>query len=205
MTRDDRGTMDADEIADQITSAGFATIEDALPPGLLARLDGGCSDSAAEHFLPGGVGRGAQHTHDAGVRGDVISWLDDSKEADHSYLTLMEGLRVDLNQRLYLGLFDYDCHYAIYGAGTRYHRHLDSLRGQRNRLLSTVTYLNDQWADADGGELILYHSTDQNPTARILPRPGRMVLFLSEDFPHEVLASRKPRHSVAGWFTGHPA
>jgi len=47
MTRDDRGTMDADEIADQITSAGFATIEDALPPGLLARLDGGCSDSAA--------------------------------------------------------------------------------------------------------------------------------------------------------------
>ena len=194
--------MDVDEIAGQIACAGFATVEDSLPGGLLARLDDGCSDSSAAHFVPGGVGRGAQHTRHADVRGDVISWLDDVKEADHSYLTLMEGLRVGLNERLYLGLFDYDCHYAIYDAGTRYQRHLDSLSGQRNRLLSTVIYLNDGWAHTDGGELILYRGTDQIPTARILPRPGRMVLFLSEDFPHEVLAARRPRHSIAGWFRG---
>jgi SM-20-related protein len=38
--------------------------------------------------------------------------------------------------------------------------------------------------------------------ARILPRPGLMVLFLSEEFPQEVLAAKKPRHGVAGWFRG---
>ena len=64
----------------------------------------------------------------------------------------MEELRVSLNEKLYLGLFDYECHYAIYGAGAHYEKHLDALAGQKNRLLSTVVYLNSQWAAADGGE-----------------------------------------------------
>jgi SM-20-related protein len=194
--------MDVDAIADGLRSEGFVAVEDWLPPALLAGLDHGCDGSEAARFSPGGVGRGPRRTGDDGVRGDVVRWLDDGNEPDQAYLTLMEGLRLDLNEQLYLGLLDYDGHYAIYGAGSHYQRHLDTLTGAKNRLLSTVVYLNPEWAPADGGELILYRGSEQRPTARILPQPGLMVLFLSEDFPHEVLAARKPRHSLAGWFRG---
>jgi SM-20-related protein len=197
--------MDIDGIAGQLRTGGFVAVENSLPPALLARLDDGCNDRAAEHFVPAGVGRGPRRARDADIRGDVISWLDDAKDTDHSYLILMEELRVALNGQLYLGLFDYECHYAIYGAGSHYQRHLDTLTGQKNRLLSTVVYLNDRWAPADGGELILYRAGERSAIARILPQPGLMVLFLSEDFPHEVLAARKPRHSIAGWFRGRVA
>jgi len=135
----------------------------------------------------------------------VISWLNDANDADHAYLDLMEGLRVSLNQHLYLGLFAFQGHYAIYEAGAHYDKHLDSLAGQRNRLLSTVIYLDSGWALADGGELLLYRADEPAAIARILPRPGLMVLFLSEEFPHEVLAATRARRSIAGWFSGRPA
>ena len=85
----------------------------------------------------------------------------------------------------------------------------DALNGPKNRLLSTVVYLNDEWTAADGGELLLYRAGNQGAIARILPKPGLMALFLSDEFPHEVLSTKKPRHSIAGWFRGrvpsHPS
>ncbi len=194
--------MDVDAIASALRSGGFAVLENSLSPALRARLDRGCCESAVACFAPAAVGRGEQRTHDASIRGDAIRWLDDAKAADRSFLTVMEKLRIGLNQRLTLGLFNYECHYAIYGVGARYDRHLDTLSGQKNRLLSTVVYLNDGWDPVDGGELLLYRGGNQSAVARILPKPGLMVLFLSEEFPHEVLAANKPRHSIAGWFRG---
>ena len=192
--------MDVDAISGELRSSGFVAVENSLSPAMRARFNDGFRESAA--FGPAGVGRGGQRTHDADIRGDVIRWLDGSKAADRSFLTLMEELRIGLNQRLFLGLLDYECHYSIYGVGAHYDRHLDTLSGQKNRLLSTVVYLNDEWAPADGGELLLYRAGNPGAIARILPKPGLLVLFLSEEFPHEVLAAKKPRHSIAGWFRG---
>jgi SM-20-related protein len=194
--------VDVDEIAGGLRTNGFVTLENALPPALLVSLDAGCHDSDASPFAASGMGRGAGRNADAAVRGDTISWLDHAKEADHLYLNVMESLRCALNERLYLGLLDYECHYAIYGVGARYARHLDALAGRTNRLLSTVVYLDSAWVPADGGELVLYRGSDTLPAARILPQPGLMVLFLSEAFPHEVLTATRSRHSIAGWFSG---
>ena len=194
--------MDIDAIAGQLTSHGFALVENALPAVLLASLDDGCHDREAAHFSPAGTGRGKDRRRDGVIRSDVIRWLDDGQAADHLYLDFMEGLRVALNERLCLGLFSYEGHYAIYATGSRYERHLDSMVGQTNRLLSTVVYLDSAWAVADGGELVLHGAADRSVIARILPQPGLMVLFLSEEFPHEVLAASRPRHSIAGWFSG---
>jgi SM-20-related protein len=194
--------LDIDAIAAQLTSHGFAVVENALPAVLRASLDDGCHDHAAAPFSLAGTGRGKDRRRDGLVRGDVIRWLDASQEADHLYLTLMEGLRVALNERLCLGLFSYEGHYAIYAIGSRYERHLDSMAGQTNRLLSTVVYLDGAWALADGGELVLHAAGDRPAIARILPQPGLMVLFLSEEFPHEVLVASRPRRSIAGWFSG---
>ena len=196
--------MDSDAVAAQLRSHGFATAQQSLPPELLARLDGACHDSVEFPFVPSGTGRVGARQPNASIRGDVILWLDGAKEIDRAYLALMEALRVALNEKLYLGLADYQGHYAIYESGAHYDRHLDSLAGKRNRLLSSVVYLNDGWALADGGELLLYRADAPEVIARILPQPGLLVLFLSEEFPHEVLSATRARHSIAGWFSGRP-
>jgi SM-20-related protein len=152
-----------------------------------------------------GTGRAGLRQPNAAIRGDVILWLDDAKELDRAYLAWTEGLRLALNERLYLGLSAYQGHYAIHEAGSRYDNHLDSLAGRRNRLLSSVVYLNSGWDQADGGELLLYRADEPGAIARILPQPGLLVLFLSAEFPHEVLAATRTRHSIAGWFSGRSA
>jgi SM-20-related protein len=194
--------MDVEAIAAELGAVGFVTVEDFLAPALRTRLGEVCGGGVAAGFVPAAMGRGEQRTYDAAVRGDVIQWLDHGQAPDHAFLTLMEELRVGLNQRLFLGLLEYECHYALYGVGAQYQKHLDTLGGRKNRVLSTVVYLNDGWAPADGGELVLYRSGTEQAIARILPRPGLMVLFLSDEFPHEVLPTARTRHSIAGWFRG---
>jgi len=198
--------MDINAIAGELRSSGFCAVEQFISPALRAHLDGVCDDvcddGATSRFAPAAVGRGEQRAHNAGFRGDVTSWLDDTQDADQDYLAVMEDLRAGLNEQLYLGLLDYEGHYAIYGTGAHYDRHMDTLAGSKNRLLSTVVYLHEEWATANGGELLLYRTDSPSPFTRILPKPGLMVLFLSEEFPHEVLAATKPRHSIAGWFRG---
>ena len=34
----------------------------------------------------------------------------------------------------------------------------------------------------------------------VLPELGTLVIFLSEDIPHEVLPAMRDRYSIAGWF-----
>jgi SM-20-related protein len=177
------------------------TIEDSLPATLLANLRKRCDRNGEEHFSPARIGRDSQRQLRESVRGDVIHWLDASNADARLFFSLMDRLRRCLNEALYLGLFAYECHYAIFGAGAFYQKHLDVLQGGDNRLLSTVVYLDDEWTATDGGELILYAS-DQSVVARVLPAPGRMVIFLSADFPHEVLAAQHERHSISGWFRG---
>ncbi|MCX5747921.1 MAG: 2OG-Fe(II) oxygenase [Proteobacteria bacterium] len=193
--------MDVDKIARGLRDEGFVAVEDVLPSALRARLDEGCCEVDGA-FSSSGMGRGAGHNTDAAIRGDVTRWLEDTNEVDQLYLETMDVLRSGLNEQLFLGLVDYECHYAIYGVGARYGKHLDALAGRTNRLLSSVVYLNPAWALADGGELVMYRGDDPEPIARILPQPGLMVLFLSDEFPHEVLASTRSRHSIAGWFSG---
>ena len=89
----------------------------------------------------------------------------------------------------------------MYAPGGFYRKHRDSLRGQRNRIVSCVTYLTDDWATEDAGELVLYANDDEDrEIARILPAAGTLAMFLSEDTPHEVLPPRRERRSIAGWF-----
>lgn len=67
------------------------------------------------------------------------------------------------------------------------------------RVLSTVFYLNDDWCDADGGELLLWMDETGEPV-RVWPRSGSAVFFLSDAVPHEVRPARVDRYSIAGWF-----
>jgi SM-20-related protein len=113
----------------------------------------------------------------------------------------MECLRRAVNGALTLGLFDFEGHLAVYPPGSYYRKHLDQFQGVGLRTLTCVCYLNPGWDSADGGQLRLY--TDPAHPERyqeILPESGRLVLFLSADFLHEVLPARQPRLSLTGWF-----
>lgn len=191
--------MNIQEIAGQLAHSGYIILENPLEGTLLNQLLARCMDDGCSRFQAARIGRGAGKKQIASIRGDVISWLTDTHSTDATYLALMEKLRLGLNENLFLGLFDYECHYAIYREGTGYAKHSDVLSGKKNRVLSTVLYLNEDWQTGNGGELILYDLAGA-VLKTVSPKFGTMVIFLSESFPHEVLISQRIRRSIAGWF-----
>ena len=192
--------MNIAEIAEHLTRVGYIVLDDPLQKTLSDLLFTRCQDDDPLRFKAAQIGRGAANKRLSPLRGDVISWLDDSNSTDRAYLLWMEALRSGLNAALFLGLFDYECHYAIYGAGTGYAKHSDVLHGARNRVVSTVFYLNENWQSGDGGELRLFEPNGQTTIATLSPSYGTMIIFLSESFPHEVLMAHNKRRSITGWF-----
>ncbi|GAB2803307.1 2OG-Fe(II) oxygenase [Halomonas shantousis] len=177
---------------------GEAFIEAALCRELheeLRRLESHTALEAA------GIGRGGDHTLRRDIRGDAIRWLDRESQAQRDYLAVMARLQQEINQALYLGLFEFEAHFAHYPPGAFYKKHLDSFRGRSNRVISTVLYLNPDWPKDGGGEMALFDpETPDVERARVRPEAGNFACFLSERIPHEVLPTRLPRASIAGWF-----
>lgn len=190
-----------DLIADALTTQGYCILPQLLPPALsqdlyrrVARLE--------EHndLTQAGIGREQQHQLNETIRSDETRWLDPSNPIDQAYLNHMADFRLAMNQRLFLGLFDYEAHYAHYPTGAFYKRHLDAFKGESNRVLTTVMYLNPFWQTQDGGQLQIYNLQDDSLVVSVEPEMGTFVVFLSEQFPHEVLPAKRDRYSIAGWF-----
>lgn len=186
------------QIIDAIVDDGYIVIENALDTAMLtALLEVAKSEEMA--FKKAGIsGAGDLHI-DSSRRRDKIFWLDEDGLAMSKYLKFAETLREILNRELYLGISYYEAHFALYGEGDFYEKHLDSFKGSKNRVVTTVLYLNDKWDEENGGELIIYNE-ENNIINRVVPNMGTLVVFLSDKFPHEVLPSKVKRHSIAGWF-----
>ena len=194
--------IDIEAIAQQLLRVGYIVLENPLQQELSTLLFGRCQEDSPAQFHAAQVGRGPAMRHDSDIRGDTIRWLDDTDAVDHAYLVWMEELRLGLNALLFLGLFNFESHYAIYASGSGYAKHSDVLKGKKNRILSTVLYLNEDWCASDGGELNLFEPLGQTVIATVNPTFGKMIIFLSESFPHEVLIAHTKRRSIAGWFRG---
>lgn len=190
---------DCDRIADALAGSGLIVLEGMLPAQLRADLTNRI-ETLEPKLSRAGIGRNQDHRVSDAVRTDRTAWLSSDDPAEASYLAWMESLRLGLNQRLFLGLFDYEAHFALYQEGAYYRRHLDAFQGSRNRVVTTVCYLNEAWAAEDGGALLVYPPEGERPLATVLPQPGTLVIFLSDRFPHEVLPARRQRCSIAGWF-----
>ncbi len=190
-----------DEMAEALVLTGWWCADDIIAPELQQSLRQEVQALVqADSLARAGVGREGDFQIDRSVRRDRIHWLRRESAAQDQFLTLAEQMRQALNRRLFLGLFEFETHFAHYPPGAFYRRHVDSFRGAANRVLSTVNYLNHAWGDGDGGELMLYAENSDETLARITPVGGRMVIFLSEELPHEVLPARRDRYSIAGWF-----
>ncbi|MBL4781551.1 MAG: 2OG-Fe(II) oxygenase [Porticoccaceae bacterium] len=187
-------------IADDIANSGYSIRPNALPQALLEQLASYVQTIPIADFKKAGVGRDGAHQLNQLVRSDEICWIDGDHAAGAAWLEWLEALRVFLNRRLFLGLFSSESHFAHYGPGDYYQKHSDAFKGQANRLLSMVVYLNSEWRVEDGGELLIYKAEETRASITVTPSFGTIVVFLSEDFPHEVLPARRDRFSIATWF-----
>ena len=191
-------------ISNALSESGFAVITPEynylFETDLVSALENIAVSLGDEAYEAAHVGRIDQRQRNAQIRSDEINWVTGSELATRAYLGTMERLRQHLNERLFLGLFEFESHFARYGEGAFYKRHRDSFNGGRNRVLSSVLYLNPDWRADQGGELVIYDPDDGRQLGMVSPEFGTLVLFLSEIFPHEVLPAMRTRFSLAGWF-----
>lgn len=155
-------------------------------------------------FRQAGVGRGEVFLINAGIRTDRVMWLDSllATPAQRRWNERLESLRLALNRELYLGLFEFEGHFAVYPPGSFYKRHLDQFKGIGLRTITTILYLNEGWNEEDGGQLRLYMEPDgESPYIDVLPEAGTVVSFLSGSFIHEVLPAKRERMSLTGWYS----
>jgi SM-20-related protein len=184
-------------IATALAESGWGIFTDVLPARLARRLSSRAR--ALECYQNARVGRHGARQRNRFVRRDQIVWIDGDTLAERAWLDWANELCVYLNRTLMLGLNSFESHFAMYGPGTFYRRHLDAFRGESNRIVSLVLYLNPHWQPSHGGEFVIYGEHDQE-LGRFPPTLGTLAVFLSEVFPHEVLPTTTQRYSLAGWF-----
>ena len=197
------GPYDNDPYTQIITALrerGYIILSHVFPTTLLESLFIDIKQTDSESFRAAGIGREIDHQLNSFVRRDRIHWLSEERENTTEYFKWMEQLRLRLNRELFLGLFDYECHYAHYPQGAFYKKHLDAFQGNSIRRLTTILYLNPAWQAQDGGELLMYAADGETILETVQPTFGTLVIFLSEEFPHEVLLAQASRYSLTGWF-----
>ncbi|UVK98544.1 2OG-Fe(II) oxygenase [Pseudomonas sp. B21-048] len=187
-------------IVDDLAARGWSRQNIFLPLDLTQALAAECRKRAAEGELaPAAVGRGPFSEIREGIRGDHIQWIEPGQvEACDRYLGLMDSLREAMNRGLFLGLEDFESHFALYPPGAFYLKHVDRFRDDDRRMVSAVIYLNDGWLPEHGGQLRMY--LDKGVEHDVVPTGGCLVVFLSGEVPHEVLPATRDRLSLTGWF-----
>jgi len=183
------------QITDALVNDGYIVIENALDKKLSQELS--VLAKNITEYKRAGVSTTA--SVDVSRRRDKIFWIDADSDPTAKYLAFADGLKEYLNRNLYLGLKYYEAHLARYEEGDFYEKHLDAFKNSKNRIVTIVYYLNEDWQADNGGELIIYDEKDVRLNA-VIPHTNTLVIFMSENFPHEVLKAKQERYSIAGWF-----
>jgi SM-20-related protein len=151
-----------------------------------------------ESFSYAGTGNEKLNAGNQQIRSDKIHWLDKSNNNiyEKEFLELAEEFISYLNNTCYTGIKSFEFHYAIYEKGSFYKKHIDQFKTDNKRKFSFINYLNEDWQDADGGQLHLYMN---NVVQRIQPESMTAVFFKSDEMEHEVVLCKRSRMSISGW------
>ena len=149
-------------------------------------------------LIDAGIGNSEKVTYDGAIRSDSIYWLDKKHNNifENEFFIQIEAFIVYLNQSCYAGITGYEFHYSLYESGDFYLKHLDQFKNNSSRKYSMISYLNSNWQESDGGELLI-HQLDSNQ--KISPTQGKTVFFKSDELVHEVLVTQNTRISITGW------
>ena len=204
MEREPETVRTSTQLADALAAGGVASWPHYFSVALCAELSLNIEAlSASKDLHDAAIGRSDHRGLHLSIRSDRIHWLESpgATTAQRIALAQLETLRQAMNEELYLGIKELECHFASYAAGGHYDKHLDRFRDDNSRVISIVIYLDADWTEADSGELRLYDQNDKAiVTADVLPAQGKLVCFLSDKIWHEVLPTKRQRRSLTGWF-----
>lgn len=146
------------------------------------------------------AGTGKNETKDLSqkMRGDKIYWLDKAhnNKYEQEFLQLAEDFIAHLNSTCYTGINGYEFHYAVYEEGSFYKKHKDQFKNDNNRKYSLINYLNENWQEENGGQLLVYQNDE---IQKITPHSQTAVFFKSDEVEHEVTKANRNRMSITGW------
>ncbi|MGZ3742325.1 MAG: 2OG-Fe(II) oxygenase [Pseudobdellovibrionaceae bacterium] len=188
-------------IAEELGSTGLCVCANFLSLDFLNEIHNDLvSVKACGGFHRAGIGQGYKNQVQDKVRRDETFWLDRtfSNSAQAKLWNQIDTLQQALNRTLFLGLNDFEGHYASYAEGGFYKRHLDCFQKNKGRIVTLIIYLNKDWHESQGGQLRIYSRGDEHKD--INPQGGTLVCFLSQELEHEVLQSHAIRYSFTGWF-----
>ncbi|MEZ4773911.1 MAG: 2OG-Fe(II) oxygenase [Bacteroidia bacterium] len=181
-----------------ILDQGYGMVDHFIDPSTVVSL----RSHLLERYKKGqmheaGVGNRNVLHRNKSVRSDLISWIDDetANETERKFLRQVKDFVQYLNYTCYTGIRSFEFHYALYQEGSFYRRHKDQFRSDSGRIFSLITYLNEDWQDDDGGQLVLYTEKEE----KISPIGGRSVFFRAHEIEHEVLEAKRTRMSITGW------
>lgn len=89
------------------------------------------------------------------------------------------------------------------GQGGCFPLHFDTY-GDDGKCITAVLYLNEDWQQGDGGEVVLYPFPGSQRKVVVPPRAGDMVLFSSQQMLHRVMPSNVPRYCLTTWIYHAP-
>lgn len=187
-------------ITEEIYNKGFHIIDDFLDKTSFENLRKKAEQRLSQgDFRQAKIGKQRDANHHFDIRKDSICWLDEDENdtALCAYFSKIRELAKTLNRTLFLGLVDFETHFAVYQPGSFYKKHVDQFTNTLQRRISCVYYLNADWHESFAGQLKLYDCEDQLLT-QVFPQPNRFICFRSE-LPHEVCETKKNRYSIAGW------
>lgn len=187
-------------IADNLIEKGYAVVDELLVTDALQQIIHRFDElQEEEEFHKAGIGKQNHFTVDKTIRGDYIRWVDakDNQAPTFKLYEFINELVVQLNRTCFLGIKDYETHYAFYPQGRGYQMHRDRFKNNPHRIVSFVFYLNENWQEGNGGELVLYNE-DKTIIETIAPKANRLAVFLSETL-HEVKNCHTERRSITGW------
>jgi len=149
-------------------------------------------------MIKAGIGNGGVKDTNNKVRSDSTCWLQAGSK-DDAELEFMEHIThfmEHLNRTCYTGLNACEFHYALYEQGSFYTRHKDRFKNDDNRKYSMISYLNTDWCEQDGGQLLIHRG---DTTQSISPDNQKAIFFQSDVLEHEVAIANRSRMSVTGW------
>jgi SM-20-related protein len=197
--------MTLQQIASEMEKSGYCVCPDFYSKAEIQETRSDLDRAkAAGCFHLAGIGQAKALVVNESVRRDEICWLDrgsSNPTQDKLWARLDSLMEVCNAPPLYLGLKNFEGHYASYGKGGFYTRHRDAFAKNKDRVVTFILYLNFDWKSEDGGCLRIFH--DQSKKSgfdEVKPVGGTMVCFLSDEFDHEVRTSYADRHSFTGWY-----
>lgn len=190
------------DLADKLSEQSFFIEKGFLNSTFIPTFDQWFESLKSQNlFKPAKIGKQQESNLNTAIRSDLIYWVDSFPIELKELSIFLDTFIQNVNESLFVSLRRYEMHLSCYQKDSFYKKHIDKSPTNQNRILTLILYLNSEWKNSDGGELVIYSPEDDNKEImRITPEFGTLVIFRSDLFPHEVLPAKSERRALTGWF-----